>query len=59
MVDNLKIFQWEYLSNVLLDHTQSINLSFDDQIIFLNPQNEDDRPSLFVFFMLHCFMVNV
>ena len=34
MEDNLKILKVEYLSNYLLDHTQIINLSVDDQQIF-------------------------
>ena len=35
MEDNLKILKVEYLSNHLLDHSQILNLSFDDQIIIL------------------------
>ena len=31
--DNLKILKVEYLSNILLDPTQILNLSLDDQII--------------------------
>jgi hypothetical protein len=36
MEDNLKILKVEYLSNHLLDHSQSLNLSLDFQIIFLS-----------------------
>ena len=42
MEDDLKILKVEYLSNHLLDHTQILNLSWDNQTIYLNPQNEDD-----------------
>ena len=35
MEDDLQIFKVEYLSNHLLDHSQILNLSLDDQIIFL------------------------
>ena len=35
MEDDLKIFKVEYLSNHLLDHTQILSLSLNDQIIFL------------------------
>ena len=38
MEDKLKVLKVEYLSNLLLDHTQILNLSLDD-----NPSNEDDR----------------
>ena len=41
MEDDLKILKVEYLSNRLLDHTQILNLSLDDQVIFWNLQNED------------------
>jgi hypothetical protein len=41
MEDELKILKVEYLSNLLLDHTQILNLSLDDH--FVNPSNEDDR----------------
>ena len=34
MEDNLKILQVEYSSNPLLDHTQVLNLSLNDQTIF-------------------------
>ena len=34
MEDDLKILKVEYLSNHLLDHTQILNLSWDDQTIF-------------------------
>ena len=34
MEDDLEILKVEYLSNYLLDPTQILNLSFDDQIIF-------------------------
>ena len=33
MEDDLKIFKVEYLRNPLLDHTQILNLSLDDQTI--------------------------
>ena len=36
MEDDLKIFKVEYLSNHLLDHTQILSLSLNDQIIFLH-----------------------
>ena len=45
---DLKIIQVEYLSNHLLDHTQILNLSSDDQNIFYKslrwrqPLMEDD-----------------
>ena len=39
MEDDLKILKVEYLSNLLLDHTQNKNLSLGDQTICLNPQN--------------------
>ena len=42
MEDDPKIWKAEYLSNRLLDHIQILNLSLDDQTIFLNPQNNDD-----------------
>ena len=34
MEDDLKILKVEYLINGLLDHTQSSNLSLNDQIMF-------------------------
>ena len=34
MEQYLKILKVEYLSNYLLDHTQILNLSLDDQTIF-------------------------
>ena len=34
MEDDLKILKVEYLRNHLLDHTQILNLSIDDQTIF-------------------------
>ena len=46
--DDLKILKVEYLSNVLLDHTQILNLSFHDQTVFCKsfrwrrPPMEDD-----------------
>ena len=49
MEDDLKILKVEYLSNHLLDHTQILNLSLDDQIIFYQsskwgwPQNIKSR----------------
>ena len=46
MEDDLKILKVEYLRNHLLDHTQILNLSWDDQIIlifkFRQPPTEDD-----------------
>ena len=42
MEDDLKILKVEYFSNHLLDHTQILNLSLDNQQIFMNPLNEDD-----------------
>ena len=48
MEDDLKMFKVEYLSNLLLDHTQILNLSFYDKTIFCQffkwiwPQIEDD-----------------
>ena len=48
MEDDLKILKVEYLSNHLLDHTQILNLSLDDQIILYKffkwrqPPMEDD-----------------
>ena len=48
MEDDLKILKVEYLSNHLLDHTQILNLSWDDQTIFYKsfkwrwPPMEDD-----------------
>ena len=48
MEDDLKISKVEYLSNNLLDHTQILNLSLDDQTIFYKyftwrwPPMEDD-----------------
>jgi hypothetical protein len=35
MEEDLKIFEVEYLSNQLLDHTQILSLSLDDKIIFV------------------------
>ena len=35
MKDNLKLLKVEYLRNQLLDHIQILNLSLDDQTIFL------------------------
>ena len=34
MEENLKILKVEYLTNLLLDHGQILNISFDDQTIF-------------------------
>ena len=34
MEDDLKILKVEFLRNHLLDHTQILNLSLDDQTIF-------------------------
>ena len=48
MEDDLKILKVEYLSNLLLDLTQILNLSLDDQTIFYKslkwrwPPMEDD-----------------
>ena len=48
MEDDLKILKVEYLSNLLLDLTQILNLSLDDQTIFYKslkwrqPQMEND-----------------
>ena len=48
MEDDLKILKVEYLSNLLLDLTQILNLSLDDQTIFYKslkwrrPLMEDD-----------------
>jgi hypothetical protein len=41
MEDDLKILKVEYLRNQLLDHTQIVNLSLDDQPHFTNPWNEE------------------
>ena len=41
MEDNLQILKVEYLSNHVLDHTQILDLSLNDQPYFTNPQNED------------------
>ena len=46
--DDLKILKVEYLSNRLLDHSQILNLSLDEQVIFLksskwrHPPTEDE-----------------
>ena len=48
MEDDLKILKEEYLSNYILEPTQILNLSFDDQTIFYKslklrrPPMEDD-----------------
>ena len=48
MEEDLKVLKVEYLSNRLLDHTQILNLSLDDQTIFSKsskwrrPPMEDD-----------------
>ena len=42
METDLKILKVEYLSNRLLDNTQILNSSFDDQTIFYKSFNEDD-----------------
>ena len=34
MEEDLKVLKVEYLSNRLLDHTQILNVSLDDQTIF-------------------------
>ena len=36
MEDDLKILKVEYLSNGLLDHTQILNLSSDNQAILIH-----------------------
>ena len=41
MENNLKILKVEYLSISLFDRTHIVNLSFDEQTISLNTQNED------------------
>ena len=58
----LKIFKVEYLSNNLLDHTQNLNLSWDDQTIFYNaliwrwPRLEDDLKILKVKYLSNLIM---
>ena len=48
MEDDFKILKLEYLSNHLMDHTQILNLSLDDQTILYKsfelrqPPMEDD-----------------
>ena len=42
MEDDLKISKEEYLGNLLLDHTQILNWSLDDQTIFYKSLNEDN-----------------
>ena len=48
MEDKLKIFKGEYLCNLLLEHTQILNLSLDDQTLLYKffkwnqPPMEDD-----------------
>jgi hypothetical protein len=37
MEEDLKVLKEEYLSNCLLDNTQILNLSLDDQTIFSKP----------------------
>ena len=61
MENNLKILKVEYLSNLLLDHTQILNLSLDDQTILLKSskwrrtQMEDDLKILKVEYLInHC-----
>jgi hypothetical protein len=52
MEEDLKVLKVEYLSNCLLDHTQILNLSLDDQTIFSKsskwspPPTEDDFKKL-------------
>ena len=52
MEADLKILKVEYLSDQLLDHTQILNLSWDDQTIFdksfkwRRPVMEDDHKIL-------------
>jgi hypothetical protein len=41
--DKLKISKVEYLSKILLDHTQILNLSLNDKPNFTNPSNEDNH----------------
>ena len=51
MEDDLKIFKVEYLNNHLMDRTQLLNISLDDQIIFYKslkwrrPPMEEDLKS--------------
>ena len=45
MEDDLKVLKMEYLSNHLLDHTNILNLSFDDQTI-LNKSLKKRLPSM-------------
>ena len=40
-MEDLKISNVEYLSNHLLDHTQILNLSIDDQTMFSNSSNDE------------------
>ena len=61
MEDDLKILKVEYISNRLLDHTQILNLSFDDQNMFSKsskwwrPQMEDNLKILKVEYLRnHC-----
>ena len=42
--DNLKILDVEFLTNHLLDHTQILNLSLDDQSIFLKSSKWRQTP---------------
>jgi hypothetical protein len=42
MEDELNISKVEYISDHLLGHTQTLNLSFDDITMFSNPKNEED-----------------
>ena len=57
MEDDLKFKKVEYLINFLLHHTQILNWSFDDQIIFYKslkwrwPLKEDDLKTLKVEFI--------
>ena len=42
MEDDLQILKVEYLSNLLLDHTQILNLSLYDQTVFCYTLHEDN-----------------
>ena len=44
MEDNLKILDVEFLTNHLLDHTQILNLSLDDQSIFFKSSKWRQTP---------------
>ena len=46
MEEDLKILKVEYLRNRLLDNTQILNSSFDDQTIFYKSEEEEQANSL-------------